>query len=174
MIRYGFIFAALLALFLLLITRNVSSEPYVYDEADYMYAASLGFGANWSDTPSIPMAGFVRAGLNRAGRDALSAQIRSGNDVLFYRHFHGPLFQYLLIPGSRLGWSEGAVRTSMLAIPAASLAIIYFGCLWLAPGHYAAFLAALLFMTSYSVLASTELAPHQLFALCSLGCLILL
>ena len=30
----------LLALFLLLITRNVSSEPYVYDEADYMYAAS--------------------------------------------------------------------------------------------------------------------------------------
>src|ERR1700722_18050046 len=88
------VFSLLLALFLLLITRNVSSEPYVYDEADYMYAASLGFAANWSDTPSIPISDFVRVGLNRGGesRKALSARIRSESDVLFYRHFHGPLF----------------------------------------------------------------------------------
>ena len=85
-------FGLLLALFLLLITHNVSSEPYVYDEADYMYAASLGFAANWSDTPSIPIADFVRAGLSGDGRKALSERIRGGNDVLFYRHFHGPLF----------------------------------------------------------------------------------
>ena len=91
------VFALLLALFLLLITRNVSSEPYVYDEADYMYAASLGFAANWIDTPSIPISDFVRAGLSRGSRQALSEKIRSGNDVLFYRHFHGPLFHYLLI-----------------------------------------------------------------------------
>ena len=74
------------------------SEPYGYDEADYMYAASLGFAANWSDTPSIPIADFVRAGLHRDGRQALSERIRSGNDVLFYRHFHGPLFSLLLDP----------------------------------------------------------------------------
>src|SRR5277367_4349266 len=126
-------FGLLLALFLLLITRNVSSEPYVYDEADYMYAASLGFAANWSDTGSIPMAAFVRAGLHRNSRQALSQSIRGGDDVLFYRHFHGPLFQYLLIPASRLGLSERGVRTAMLAIPATSLAVIYFGCLWLVP-----------------------------------------
>jgi hypothetical protein len=173
------VFVLVLALFLLLITRNVSSEPYVYDEADYMYAASLGFAANWSDTPSIPIADFVRAGLHRDrdGRKVLSERIRSGNDVLFYRHFHGPLFHYLLIPVSHFGLSERAVRTAMLAIPAASLAVIYFGCLWLIPGpktSSTALLAAMLFLSSYSVVWSTELAPHQLFALCSLASLILL
>jgi Dolichyl-phosphate-mannose-protein mannosyltransferase len=164
------IFGFLLVLFLLLITRNVSSEPYVYDEADYMYAASLGFIANWSDTPSIPIADFARAGISRASRQALSKQIRNGNDALFYRHFHGPLFHYLLIPVSRFGWNERGVRTALLIIPAASLAVIYFGCQPL----IGAFLAAVLFLSSYSVIGSTELAPHQLFALCSLGCLILL
>jgi hypothetical protein len=172
MVRYACIFASLLALFLLLITRNVSSEPYVYDEADYMYAASLGLQANWCDTGSIPMGAFVRAGLHRDSRQALSQSIRVGDDVLFYRHFHGPLFQYLLIPVSRLGLSERGVRTAVLVVPATSLAVIYFGCLWLVP--LAAIPAALLFLTSYSVIGSTELAPHQLFALCSLVCLILL
>src|ERR1700689_4857823 len=137
------VFALLLALFLLLITRNVSSEPYVYDEADYMSAASLGFAANWSDTPSIPISDFVRAGLSRGSREALSEKIRRGHDVLFFRHFHGPLFYYLLIPVSRLGWSEHAVRSAMLAIPVTSLAVIYFGC----DSSLAAFLAAMLFLS---------------------------
>jgi hypothetical protein len=160
------VFGLLLALFLLLMARNVSSEPYVYDEADYMYAASLGFAANWSDTPSITISDFVRAGLGRESRQGLSERIRSGNDVLFYRHFHGPLFHYLLIPLSRLGLREHAVRTALLAIPCASLAVVYFGC--------QSWMAALLFMCSYSVLRSTELAPHQLFALCSLASLVLI
>jgi hypothetical protein len=161
-------FGLLLALFLLLISRNVSSEPYLYDEADYMYAASLGFAANWSDTPSMPIADFVRAGLHRDGRQALSERIRSGTDVLFYRHFHGPLFYYFLIPLARLRMSEHDVRLCMLAIPCGTLAVIYFCC------PLPAFLAALLFLTSYSVIASTELAPHQLFALCSVTSLLLL
>jgi hypothetical protein len=57
--RHVLVFGSLLALFLLLITRNVSPEPYGYDEADYMYAASLGFAANWTDTPSISIADFL-------------------------------------------------------------------------------------------------------------------
>jgi hypothetical protein len=166
------VFALLLALFLLLIARNVSSEPYVYDEADYMYAASLGFAANWSDARSIGISDFVRAGLHHHSRRSLSERIRTGSDVLFYRHFHGPLFYYLLIPVSRLGWSEHAVRAVMLAIPCASLAVVYFGCLWLAPRS--ALLVAALFLSSFAVVRSTELAPHQLFALCSLGSLVLL
>ena len=48
------------------------------------------------------------AGSIAMAAEALSASIRSGNDVLFYRHFHGPLFHYLLIPVSRLGLSERA------------------------------------------------------------------
>lgn len=171
------VFGILVTLFLLLITRNVSSEPYGYDEADYMYAASLGFAANWTDALSIPISDFGRAGFHSHGRQSLSERIRTGNDVLFYRHFHGPLFQYLLIPASRLGLSEHGVRTALLAIPCAGLAVVYFGCLWLVSGAAAsltALIAAMLLMTSYSVVWSTELAPHQLFALCSLACLILL
>lgn len=173
------VFASLLALFLLLITRNVSPEPYVYDEADYMYAASLGFAANWSDTPSMAIVDFVRAGIHRDhdGRKGLSDRIRSGNDVLFYRHFHGPLFYYLLVPASSFGLSEHLVRTAMLAIPCASLAVVYFGCLSLVAGSSAsltALLTAMLFLSSFSVIWSTEVAPHQLFALCSLLSLILL
>jgi hypothetical protein len=165
-------FGLLLALFLLLIVPNVASEPYVYDEADYMYAASLGFFANWTDTPSISISDFQRAGLRGNGRQSLSERIRRNGDVLFYRHFHGPLFLYLLIPVAHLRLSERAGRIAMLAIPVASLAMVYFGCLWLVPRG--AILAALLFLTSYSVIGSTELAPHQLFALCSLASLILL
>jgi hypothetical protein len=165
-------FGLLLALFLFLVVRNVSPEPYVYDEADYMYAASLGIASNWADSPSIPIDDFIRAGLHRDGRQALSERIRSGNDALFYRHFHGPLFYFLLIPVARLRLSEHAVRITLLAIPAASLAVLYFGCLWLVPG-YKAWIPALVFLCSYSVLWSTELAPHQLFALCSLASLVL-
>ena len=161
----------------MLITRNVSPEPYGYDEADYMHAASFGFAANWTDAPSLSMADFLSAGLHPGSPKALSDRIRGSHDVLFYRHFHGPLYHFFLIPVSRLGLSERAARMTMLAIPAASLAVIYFGCLWLLPGPIAplsAFLAAGLFLTSHSVVWSTELAPHQLFALCSLACLILL
>jgi hypothetical protein len=175
--RHVLVFGSLLALFLLLITRNVSPEPYGYDERDYMYAATLGFAANWSDTPSISMPDFLRAGLHRGSPKSLSDRIRGSHDVLFYRHFHGPLFHYFLIPVSRLPLSQRGVRTSLLAIPAASLAVIYFGCLWLLPGStapLAALLAGMLFLTSRSVVWSTELAPHQLFALCTLACLILL
>jgi 4-amino-4-deoxy-L-arabinose transferase-like glycosyltransferase len=142
-----------------------------------MYAASLGFTANWTDTPSISIADFLRAGLNRESPKLLSDRIRGSHDVLFYRHFHGPLYYYLLIPVSRVGLSEHGVRAVLLAIPAASLAVIYFGCLWLLPEPTAplsALLAGVLFLTSHSVVWSTELAAHQLFALCTLACLILL
>ncbi len=108
----------------------------------------------------------MRTGLARESRQGLSERIRRSNDVLFYRHFHGPLFDYLLVLVSRLNLREQTVRVAMLTIPALSLAAIYFG------GQ--SWMAALLFMCSYSVIGSTELAPHQLFALCSLLSLILL
>ena len=173
--------AVLVALLLFLITRNVSPDPYVYDEADYMYAASLGYFANWTDTPTLPLSEFLRIGMSRGrqtggGRQELSEFIRQSNDVLFYRHWHGPLYHFILIPVSRLGLNEHGVRSAMLVIPALTLLAIYFGCLWLLPGlpgPLAALLGAALFLTSFAV-RSTELAPHQLFALCYLCCLIFL
>jgi len=165
----------LLAVLLFLMAGNVAPDPYIYDEADYMYAASLGFAANYTDTPTLPIADFVRTGLAR-GRDssqrqALSEQIRASNDAVFYRHWHGPLYLYLLIPVSRLGLSEQQVRTVMLAIPALTLVAIYCGCLWLIPGRartFASLGSSLLFLSSYSVTGSTELAPHHLFAFFSI------
>src|SRR2546430_3158336 len=130
--------AALVALLLFLITRNVSPDPYVYDEADYMYAASLGYFANWTDTPTLPLPEFLRIGMGRGrqtgGRQELSEFIRQSNDVLFYRHWHGPLYHFILIPVSRLGLNEHGVRSAMLVIPVLTLLAIYFGCLWLLPG----------------------------------------
>src|SRR6202163_881660 len=102
--------AVLVALLLFLITRNVSPDPYVYDEADYMYAASLGHFANWTDTPTLSVPEFLRIGMGRGrqtgGRQELSEFIRQSNDVLFYRHWHGPLYHFILIPVSRLGLNE--------------------------------------------------------------------
>ena len=173
--------AALVALLLFLITRNVSPDPYVYDEADYMYAASLGYFANWTDTPTLSLPDFLRIGLDRGkqtgGRQELSEFIRQSNDVVFYRHWHGPLYHFILIPVSRLGLNERGVRSAMLVIPAVTLLAICFGCLWLVPGtkgSFAALLASVLFLFSFTVFRSTELAPHQLFALCYLCCLIFL
>jgi len=178
---HAFAVIALLAAFLLLITRRVSSEPYAYDEADYMYAASLGFAANYSDTPTLSIIDYLGAGIARGknanARQDLSDLIRQSNDLAFYRHWHGPLFHYLLIPVSHLGLDERGVRISMLAIPIASLVAMYLGCLWLLPGLgglFAALLASTLYLASYSVTASTELAPHQAFMFCSLCCLFLL
>jgi hypothetical protein len=175
--KHALAFLILLALLLFVMARNVSPDPYIYDEADYMYAASLGFAANYTDTPALPLAEFIRTGLGR-GRDAgqrqaLSELIRSSSDVVFYRHWHGPLYIYFLIPVSRLGLNEQAVRTIMLAIPALTLAVIYFGCLY-ARGILAALLGSVLFVSSSAVVRTTELAPHHLFVLCSLCSLFLL
>ena len=174
-------FLAPLALLLVNLTRHVAPDPYVYDEADYMYAASLGFFANYTDTPTLAIDDFVRAGLTHgrdpAQRQALSERIRTAADVVFYRHWHGPLYVDLLIPISRLGFDERSVRTAMLAIPALSLAAMYFGILWLIPGlkgFWTAITAAILFLSSNSVVHSSELAPHPLFALFAICFLIFL
>jgi hypothetical protein len=171
----------LVVLLLFLLSQSVFSDPYLYDEADYMYTASLGYLANYTDTPTLALTDFLRIGLGR-GREAgkqrdLSEFIRKSNDVVFYRHWHGPLYHYFLIPVSRVGLNEGGVRAAMLFVPALSVAAIYLGCIWLIPGFpgfLAALLSSALFLSSLSVVRSTELAPHQLFALCYLASLILL
>ncbi len=168
--------AVFLASFLWLASRVVSPAPYMYDEADYAFDARLGLAANYTDTPTLPFGEFLREGLSR-GRSAkdrgpLSESIRKSNDVVFYRHWHGPLYFYWLIVDSGLAHSEREMRLFSILFPLLSLVVIYAGCLWVLAGTNAwpaAILASALFPWSWTTLGSTELAPHQLFATCLLA-----
>ncbi len=115
---------------------QIDPSPYGYDEADYMFAASRGFLANWSDSPSLSLPEFVHIGLSR-GADAsqrgdLSVMLRDSGDMDGYRHWHGPLYYYgLALAPADAG--EHTVRVLSLAAPLLGLAVIYLGCLWLWP-----------------------------------------
>jgi hypothetical protein len=162
--------------------NQIDSSPYDYDEADYMFAASQGFLANWSDSPSFSLPEFVRIGLSRGSdpsqRSDLSVLLRDSGDMDGYRHWHGPLYYYglALAPSdapTRNFASEHTVRALSLAAPLLGLAVIYLGCLWLwgAQGTLAAVISSLLFLWCPAVVKTTEIAPHLLFATVCLAAL---
>jgi hypothetical protein len=164
----------LAAVFLLLALPGVSRLPFSYDEADYVYASHQGWLANWIDHPALSIVEFIRLGLG-SGRDNthradLSALIRNSGDIHFYRHWHGPLFyQWLGFLGF---WTsnEYSLRLLSLLIPAAGVILVYWGCLWVLPSQQLiALFSAGLYAAGYSVVASPELAPHQLFVVVSLA-----
>ena len=179
--RHVLIVLVFVALLMILAWRVALDSPYVYDEADYMYATKLGLVANYTDTPTVPIVEFLRIGLSR-GKDSrqssqLSELIRGANDVVFYRHWHGPLYFYWLMLTSHLGLDEHRMRLFTLVFPICSLLVIYLGCIWIfgeTQGTWAAVLGSVLFVWSVPTVRSTELAPHQAFVCCFLSCLILL
>jgi hypothetical protein len=179
--RHVLIVLFFVALLMVLAWKVALGSPYVYDEADYMFATKLGLVANYTDTPTMPIDEFLRTGLSR-GRDSrqssqLSELIRRGNDVVFYRHWHGPLYFYWLMLTSHLGPDEHRMRLFTLAFPICSLLVIYWGCIWIlggTEGTLAAVLGLVLFAWSVPTVRSTELAPHQAFVCCFLACLVLL
>jgi len=160
---------------------TVIPSPYTYDEPDYMYAASLGEVANAIDSPSMPLVEFVKIGLDR-GRDTgtrieLSDRIRASGDVVFYRHWHGPVYSDWLSAVKHIASGELATREWNYVFPIAAAVLMYFGALWLMPGaagQIAAVLASVLYLWSYPVVRSTELGPHQLFATCVAAALLLI
>jgi hypothetical protein len=150
----------------------VLSVPYDYDESDYMYAAAFGYSAQATDTPSLSWSELLRDGLERPhdpDHDAgLSKLIRQSNDVLFYRHWHGPLLLYWLIAIDAPGHTEHATRLSMLVFPVLTFLVVYSAALWAFPipvGPLAAILCSALFLFGMPTVESSELAPHQLFVL---------
>ena len=164
--------ALLIAGFWWLTTPALRQGPYSYDEADYMYAAAQGWWSQWNDSPSLSLPTFVKIGLE-SGRDPamrsqLSETIRQSGDIVFYRHWHGPLYYYGL---SLLdATNEAGVRATVAWIPAFGILLIYFGALWVFPGRILpALLAAAFYGAGYTVVNTTELAPHQLFVLVSLA-----
>ncbi len=160
---------------------QVDPSPYDYDEADYMYAASRGLLANWSDTPALTLFEFVQIGLTRGSdpsqKGDLSVLLRDSGDMDGYRHWHGPLYYYGLALAPA-GSSEYTVRRMALAAPLLGMAVVYLGCLWLFPaktwgeqGTLAAVICSLLFLWCPAIVKTTEIAPHILFSAVSLATL---
>jgi len=179
--KHILVFGAILGVFVFLARGRVFPWPYYYDEADYMFAASLGWQANWTDHPSASLVDYIRIGL-RDGRDSskragLSAESRATSDVNFYRHWHGPLYFYWLAGLTPLHLDERTTRAASYFIPVATALFIYFGSLWLLPpseGSVAAALSTAFYLWSYTTVFTNEIAPHQLFVLCTIASLLLL
>ncbi len=179
MTKHLIIICGLLTVFYFLARETARYGPYTYDEADYMYAVSLGWSRNWMDTSSLPLLEFVKLGiiLSKDGsrRGELSETIRNSNDVVFYRHWHGPLYTDWLRILRRFDFAERSTRALNGVFPIAAAILMYFGALWIVPGaagQIAAILGPVLYLWSFPVIRTTELAPHQLFAVCVIAALL--
>ena len=171
-VKHAIFLAVIFVTAYLLIGNKISSAPYGYDEADYMFAASLGPGVNWFDSGTMPIVDYVRVGLTR-GREknqaaSLSALARSVDDPVLYRHERGPLYFYWLTFLSSLHLDEHAARAASLLFPALTALVLYFGSLFVlagVEGQIAAVLSSAMFLWSPVTLKTTELAPHAMFVL---------
>jgi Dolichyl-phosphate-mannose-protein mannosyltransferase len=164
----GILFAVAFAM----VRARISHTPYVYDEADYMFAASLGMEDNWLDIGSMPLTEFVtigrRRGADASQQTALSATARSASDPVVYRHWHGPLYYYWLTVLSNLKIDEHTTRSLSMIFPVLTVLAIYFGSVLILGGKEgmaAAILASALFLWSPVTLETSELAPHLMFVL---------
>jgi Dolichyl-phosphate-mannose-protein mannosyltransferase len=179
--RHAVIVAILIAGLVTLVSGKIITIPYYYDEADYMFAASLGCYANWIDAGSMPISNFIRIGLNRgtdsSQRAALSQLARSSTDPVVYRHWHGPLYYYWLAALSKARLHERTVRSLSLTFPVLTVIILYFSTLWIVPAaaaQPAAILSSALFLWNQMTVRTTEVVPHMLFVLCYVPALLLL
>ncbi|HYL34757.1 MAG TPA: hypothetical protein VEV17_02460 [Bryobacteraceae bacterium] len=80
MLKHLIMLCGVFAVFYFLCRGTAWQGPYVYDEADYMYAASRGWSANWMDSPTLSLPEFLRAGFSSrtsSQRADLSEMIRS-------------------------------------------------------------------------------------------------
>ena len=162
----------LLAIAFTMAHNKVSRNPYSYDEADYMSAASLGIMRNWFDIGSMPLTEFVSLGM-RHGADpsqqaALSKTARSASDPVVYRHWHGPLYYLWLTIPSKVHLDEHTTRAMSMLFPVLTVFVMYFGSLFIlggTEGQVSAILSTALFLWSPVTLETTELAPHMMFVL---------
>ena len=152
---------------------QIDPSPYSYDEADYLFAVSRGFAANWTDTPAFTPFDLLRTGMKR-GRDpsqraGVSEWIRESGDMNSYRHWHGPVYYYLLIAINANERSEPDVRGMAFVLVGLGITAIYFGTLWVFRARAPALLAAAMFGLDAPVLVTTEIAPHVLFGIICLA-----
>jgi hypothetical protein len=152
--------------------RTISSEPFGYDEADYMYAASKGFIASYLDRPSISVIDFVKmgvqGGLHSGERQNLSEYIRHQDDVSFYRH-------YLVRQVG--GPSELVSRWASLLGLLLTAAVVYLGTIAVAghDGRFVGFLAvSFLLLSPTNEETARWASPHSLYVASALATLFFL
>jgi len=151
---------------------TTSPAPFGYDEADYMYAGTRGFAANFLDRNSQSFPAFVEKGLELAHdagrRSSLSEYVRASGDISFYRHYHGPVYAYWISLWQSLGVrGEAGFRSTGLVLHAiGSLAIF-----WLFLGVFpelppaSAFVAGAVFAANRTaIVAATFITQHVVFA----------
>jgi hypothetical protein len=151
--------------------KVTSNEPFSYDEADYMYAGTQGFWANYSDRNAMPLVEFVQKGIelarDKSQRVSMSQYVRSTGDISFYRHYHGPLYAYWIALCQWLGaQSELSYRASGLILHALGSIAIFWLFLWVFPELpvAAAFVAALMFaMNRTAIFTATMITQHVVF-----------
>jgi 4-amino-4-deoxy-L-arabinose transferase-like glycosyltransferase len=156
--------------------RSVTSHaPFAYDEADYMYAGTRGFVANFLDQPSQSLVEFVRKGMefapDKSQRVSMSEYIRSTGDITFYRHYHGPVYAYWIAICKALGVTgERGYRASGLVIHALGTIAIFwlFRLVFPELGAGSAFVAALVFvMNRTGLVTATAITQHVMYAFLS-------
>jgi hypothetical protein len=138
-----------------------------------MYAASLGWSANYTERPTMRFSDFLRAGLNRGSqtgqRSSLSELVRDSDDIVFYRHWHGPLLTYWLMAIAPLHLDEFGTRSSLIVFHLIAFLVIYFGTRWIVPGamgRVAAFFCSAFYLFGFSnIKTCSVLSPHPLFVL---------
>ncbi len=166
-----------LALFAAFAPPVIDSAPYNYDESDYMWAAASGFATNYMDLGTMGIPEFSRLGWKAAKHQisgaSLSAYIRERNDVLFYRHYHGPVYYAALHAAAPFHNSdEQGTRKAGLVFHALGCLLLYGGVLWLIPGSEGR-IAALLFFVIYlfsptAIESAMAIAPHLVFVFLAL------
>lgn len=152
--------------------RTTSRAPFTYDEADYMYAASQGFTANYLDRGSLGIVAYVDQGLalmrDKSQRQGMSQLVRNSGDLQFYRHYHGPVYACWLAGWHALGLrGEAAYRASGLILHALGTLVIFFMFLRVFPELpvQAAFVAGVMFaMNRTALVAATMITQHVAFA----------
>jgi hypothetical protein len=149
-----------------------SSQPFSYDESDYMWAGRQGLWANYTDRDGLSFPAFISKGLelyrNPSKRASFSKFIRESGDIGAYRHYHGPMYAYWLATVSNAGVTrEDIFRGSGLFIHVATAALILFGFWSVFPrlpriGGLAA--CALFLFNRTALAAAMTITQHVLFA----------
>lgn len=164
---------AIMAIVFTLFFRNAPPQPFGYDEADYVYAGSRGFLDNYLDRPSLPVSDFLRKGWelfrDRSKREEFSRMLRSSDDIMVYRHFHGPLYFYWLALCQLLGANkENLLRGCGLILHVITSIVILYGFRFVFPQlpPIAAWVASMAFLLNRTgILTSRMITQHLMYIL---------
>jgi len=145
--------------------------PYPYDSADYMYAGTQGFLANYMDRGSLSIPEMVSMGTQLVRepekRSEFSREIRQRRDMGFYRHYHGPMFAYWIALCGSVGVStETAFRNAGFVVHVGSSLILMlaFWSLFPAWPRVGGLMAGSLLLFNRTALVTTvEITQHLVF-----------